>query len=313
MIIAIVGGGAAGAVTAISILRQPSVQPRRVVVVEPSTRLGAGVAYGTESAAHLLNVRATGMSAIADDPGHFLAWARRHGIAESGDEFVPRLHYGRYLRDTLLSAVASAPLSTTFEHWRGAVTAVRPGERGDQLTAGDRRWHRPAGRSRGPGHGQHVRATGMAAGSSRCGPRPLAAGRSRSAPRCPKRSCRRHGSDCRGRRADSAGLGLQWHGATRLDPRPLPGKPQRQAAAELAGRGCSSRRTAAHCSLAGSWHARGCRARKRLAPGRRLNSSVDGGAVARPPAQGTKTVPAPCIASVGSQPTSDGTSGGCRD
>jgi uncharacterized NAD(P)/FAD-binding protein YdhS len=134
MVIAIVGGGAAGAITAISILRQPSVQPRRVVVVEPSTRLGDGVAYGTQNASHLLNVRVSGMSAIADEPGHFLAWARRHGIAESGDEFVPRLHYGRYLRDTLLSAVASAPLSTTFEHRRATVTAVRPVERGDQLT-----------------------------------------------------------------------------------------------------------------------------------------------------------------------------------
>ncbi len=133
MIIAIVGGGAAGAVTAISILRQPSVQPRRVVVVEPSTRLGDGVAYGTENASHLLNVRASKMSAIADDPGHFLAWARSHGIAESGDEFVPRLHYGRYLRDTLLSAIASAPLNATFEHMRGTVTQVRPAERGDQL------------------------------------------------------------------------------------------------------------------------------------------------------------------------------------
>ncbi len=124
--IAIVGGGASGTISAISLLRHPSPEPRRVVVIEPSTRLGAGVAYGTQSEAHLLNVRASGMSALADDPSHFLAWGREWGIAATGAEFVPRLHYGRYLRDTLATAEAYAPASSKFAHRPRAVTAIRP-------------------------------------------------------------------------------------------------------------------------------------------------------------------------------------------
>ena len=124
--IAIVGGGASGTLCAISLLRHPSPIPRRVVVVEPSANLGAGVAYGTESVSHLLNVRASGMSALADEPGHFLAWARQRGIAASGPEFLPRLLYGVYLRDTLAEAQASAALGVTVEQLRARVTGARP-------------------------------------------------------------------------------------------------------------------------------------------------------------------------------------------
>ena len=124
--IAIVGGGASGTLCAISLLRHPSPRPRRIVVIEPAPSLGAGVAYGTESVAHLLNVRASGMSALADEPGHFLAWARQRGIAADGPEFLPRLLYGAYLRDTLADAQASAAPGATVEHLRARVTGARP-------------------------------------------------------------------------------------------------------------------------------------------------------------------------------------------
>jgi uncharacterized NAD(P)/FAD-binding protein YdhS len=73
------------------------------VLIEGSGRAGHGVAYSTTEPAHLLNVRAEGMSAIADDPDHFA----RHFEAEGGHrrDFAERRFFGRYLRGILESAI----------------------------------------------------------------------------------------------------------------------------------------------------------------------------------------------------------------
>lgn len=126
MTIAVVGGGAAGTLCAIALLRHRSGQPRRVVVLEPSAQLGAGVAYGTGSAEHLLNVRAAGMSALPDAPRDFVTWAHGRGMDVSGPEFLPRRLYGPYLRDTLASVEVRAAPGVTVEHRLGRVVDVRP-------------------------------------------------------------------------------------------------------------------------------------------------------------------------------------------
>lgn len=65
--------------------------------------MGRGVAYSTEDAAHLLNVRAEEMSALAAEPGHF---AERFSEAGgSSQAFAQRRFYGRYLQELLLQAV----------------------------------------------------------------------------------------------------------------------------------------------------------------------------------------------------------------
>jgi uncharacterized NAD(P)/FAD-binding protein YdhS len=105
--VVIVGGGAAGALAAIHLAAHPAATPRKIVVVEPAAELGLGAAYGTRSPSHLLNVRASSMSALVDDPGHFLAWAQARGTGADGADFLPRMLYGRYLRDTLTQALAA--------------------------------------------------------------------------------------------------------------------------------------------------------------------------------------------------------------
>jgi uncharacterized NAD(P)/FAD-binding protein YdhS len=97
----IIGGGAAGTLAAIRFAAHPSDAPRRVTVVEPASELGIGAAYGTRSPSHLLNVRASGMSAYPEMPGHFLAWAHADGMAAAAADFLPRMHFGRYLRASL--------------------------------------------------------------------------------------------------------------------------------------------------------------------------------------------------------------------
>ena len=109
---------------ALALARHPSSVARRIVIVEPDQQLGRGVAYGTVSESHLLNVRASGMSAIADEPAHFLDWANARGRAVTGSEFLPRLEYGPYLRDTLGSAQAAAPVGVTVEHQRALATGI---------------------------------------------------------------------------------------------------------------------------------------------------------------------------------------------
>jgi uncharacterized NAD(P)/FAD-binding protein YdhS len=67
--------------------------------------MGRGVAYSTTEAAHLLNVPAEGMSALAGDPYHF---AKRFE-AEGGDPcgFAQRRFFAIYLGEMLADAVAS--------------------------------------------------------------------------------------------------------------------------------------------------------------------------------------------------------------
>lgn len=112
-VIAVIGGGAAGTLAAIHLARLRSSDLGEVVVVDPAARLGEGAAYSTRSPSHLLNVRAAGMSALPDDAGDFLAWTRRLGVASDGATFVPRLHYGAYLRDTLTAATTGGGTRVT--------------------------------------------------------------------------------------------------------------------------------------------------------------------------------------------------------
>ena len=75
----IVGGGASGVLTAARIMDATSARPARVIIVEPSGRLAAGVAYSTEDPEHLLNVRASGMSADPSDPDDLVRWIAAQG------------------------------------------------------------------------------------------------------------------------------------------------------------------------------------------------------------------------------------------
>jgi uncharacterized NAD(P)/FAD-binding protein YdhS len=99
--VAIVGGGFSGSILAASLARRGIGS----VLIDGSGRAGVGVAYSTTEPAHLLNVRAEGMSPWADDPGHF---AQRFE-AEGGDRrgFAERRLFGRYLREILDHAVGT--------------------------------------------------------------------------------------------------------------------------------------------------------------------------------------------------------------
>ncbi len=70
--IAIIGAGFSGTLLAVNLLNQTDA---RVILIERlPERVGRGVAYSTKESNHLLNVRASNMSAFPDDPDHFVTW-----------------------------------------------------------------------------------------------------------------------------------------------------------------------------------------------------------------------------------------------
>lgn len=104
----IVGGGAAGTLVAIRLLMdERGAGP--VAIVEPDAVLARGAAYSTGRGEHLLNVVAGRMSAIGEQPDHFVQFLARDGAGDEaglGDRFARRRDYGRYLRHTLASLPA---------------------------------------------------------------------------------------------------------------------------------------------------------------------------------------------------------------
>ena len=120
--VVVAGGGASGALLAASLLRLAR-RPLRVTVVEPSPSLGRGRAYADGPPEHLLNVRAAGMSALADDPGHFARWLswRHPGLRAPEEAFAPRALYGEYLGEMLEGARAAAAPDVELVHLRDAV------------------------------------------------------------------------------------------------------------------------------------------------------------------------------------------------
>jgi uncharacterized NAD(P)/FAD-binding protein YdhS len=118
--IAIVGGGASGVLLAAQLVRKSRL---RVALIERGANPGLGIAYSTHCLGHLLNVRASDMTALTDEPDHFVQWLARDGSGFGRADFVPRAIYGRYLQDLLADAVHRS--DGRLQVVRGDVLAIR--------------------------------------------------------------------------------------------------------------------------------------------------------------------------------------------
>lgn len=119
----IVGGGLSGTLCAVQLLRQASA-PLRVRIVERAATCGLGLAYRTHSPGHVLNVPASGMSALPDQPEHFLDWLDRQYGERDGQAFVARGVYGLYLQSLLAQSWRYAQVRVTFEHVRAEAVGL---------------------------------------------------------------------------------------------------------------------------------------------------------------------------------------------
>ncbi len=109
----IIGGGFSGLAVLIHLLDKTT-SPLQISLIEKSPGVGHGIAFGTSSEWHPLNVRANQMGAFAHKPDHFYHWLTDNektwrnfcpffeSIPLSPSQFYPRKLYALYL-DSLLS------------------------------------------------------------------------------------------------------------------------------------------------------------------------------------------------------------------
>lgn len=134
-VVGVVGGGLAGALVAIHLLRVARAR-LRIVVVERRPEIGRGIAYSTSDPAHLLNVPIERMSSLCDDPMHLTRWAEaRLGRRPAPGAYLPRQLYGEYIGAALAEYDRPAA-GRTVEHVRDEVVDLRSGAAGAELVLG---------------------------------------------------------------------------------------------------------------------------------------------------------------------------------
>lgn len=121
--LAIIGAGFSGALTAVQLLRQAR-RPVQLILINRSGLMARGVAYGTRSDRHVLNVPAARMSAFPDDEGDFERYAHSQDARWSGSSFVPRQVFGDYLESRLNEAARDAAPGVRFRAMVGDVERI---------------------------------------------------------------------------------------------------------------------------------------------------------------------------------------------
>lgn len=123
--IAIIGAGFSGCALAVQLLRNFGDRPLRIAMLNRHATLARGVAYGTHSPSHLLNVPAGRMSLFPDNSDDFLNYARQIDPEITSGSFVWRSLYGSYLETRLKEAVAAAP-KAEFRQITGEAVGMTP-------------------------------------------------------------------------------------------------------------------------------------------------------------------------------------------
>jgi len=96
--VAIVGGGFSGAMLAARLAEVGIAS----ILINRTADFGLGVAYSTPFEGHLLNVRSSRMSALADQSDHFVRWLEANAPDHADPEsFAPRKVFGRYVQARL--------------------------------------------------------------------------------------------------------------------------------------------------------------------------------------------------------------------
>lgn len=129
--ILIIGAGFSGAVTAAQLVRKGKGSELRIILLNRSGRMARGLAYGTQSPDHILNVPAGNMTALDGEPDHFLQFARSVNPAFGPGSFVSRGIYGDYLENLLEEAEAASLTGVNLERVSGEVASIETTHRAD--------------------------------------------------------------------------------------------------------------------------------------------------------------------------------------
>lgn len=128
--IVIVGAGFCGSTLATRLLRQHSINSLNIVLITRAGTLGRGVAYGTHAGAHVLNVPAGRMGALAEKEDGFYEYAVQHDPNMTPGSFIERTVYGDYLTTLLNDASKDTPTSTKLKILIGEVIRVTSSKSG---------------------------------------------------------------------------------------------------------------------------------------------------------------------------------------
>ncbi len=139
-VVVILGGGFAGAATAFHLARNGPPGAAEIVVVEPLPTIGPGLAYSTDDPVHRINVPATRMTLVADDPGHFAAWLAKVPVPADattarGDVYPAREVFGRYVASELAPFLASG--AVRHLRCRAAAVSLADGGYRVELSSGE--------------------------------------------------------------------------------------------------------------------------------------------------------------------------------
>lgn len=130
-VIAVVGAGFSGVMTALNILRRSA--SAKIVLFERRAPVGLGAAYATHNPGHRLNVRAGNMSAWPDDPGHFVRWLSRQKFGLGPADFATRADYGRYIQSQVAEIAESPAGAGRLVVTPDAIVGLEPGGDGWRL------------------------------------------------------------------------------------------------------------------------------------------------------------------------------------
>jgi uncharacterized NAD(P)/FAD-binding protein YdhS len=138
--VVVIGASASGGLTALHLARVARLRGAAldVVLIDPVLHRARGTAFGTTDPQHLLNVAAGGMSALPEDPGHFVAWRARQraDLVTEPASFAPRVEWGRYLDETITEAYPGGePIG--LRHVRARATGIRRDDSGVVVATDD--------------------------------------------------------------------------------------------------------------------------------------------------------------------------------
>jgi uncharacterized NAD(P)/FAD-binding protein YdhS len=131
--IAVIGAGFSGVLVTLHLLWRCG-RNDRIYLVERAPRFGHGLAYATGNPRHLLNVRVENMSALADEPDHFVRWLaalpeaeqRAAGERSFAGTFVRRQVYGAYIQHLLEDSITRLGGARNLYLIPDEATALRP-------------------------------------------------------------------------------------------------------------------------------------------------------------------------------------------
>ncbi len=123
--VAIIGGGFSGICSAYHVLTAAAEADVRLrcILIEQSKAIG-GIAYGTDSARHLLNVRAEHMSLSETKHDSFLLWLKKNSPELGAGMFLPRKIFRQYMEDLLMETARTMSPGTPLTVKEGEVTDV---------------------------------------------------------------------------------------------------------------------------------------------------------------------------------------------